>query len=51
MAEGILKEKESVEMGTTWIQNFPSLDLHCVSPILRSKLEQQGLLCWGVPEA
>lgn len=37
MAEGFLRQKENVEMG---IQSFPSLDLHCVGPVLRNKLEE-----------
>lgn len=40
MAEGFLKQKENLEMSTMWIQSFSSLDLHCVGPILRNKLEE-----------
>lgn len=36
MTEGFLKQKENVEVVTTWIQNFPSLDLHCADLFLRN---------------
>lgn len=42
MAERFLKQTENGEMGTTWIESFPSLDLHCLGPVLRNKLEKPG---------
>lgn len=36
MTEGFLKQKENVEVVTTWIQSFPSLHLYCADPFLRN---------------